>query len=354
VSTLNFAFKIRYYRSALTILIAIAAISLNGGCSFIPAASYAGGPVKIIKAEVNSEQSSQTHSAYSPSALKLNLTSGQEELFQYILGLINTDRKNEGLDPVELGDNPAAQAHAQDMLNNYYISHWGTDGLKPYMRYTQAGGFNYEQENDAYHGWHDPSDDPSIYAEKDIKSVLYDLEYAMMNYDGPSQGHRKNILNRLHKKVNLGIAYDSKRVALVQQFEGDYIEYARPPTLNGNILTLSGRLLEGRFQSIQICYDEPPQTLSHDDLTNRMNGSYSLGSQVGYIVPPLPRNWYYIRLSPKAVVAYQWKIGSSGQFSFEADISRILSRGKGVYTIVLVGNIKNESRYLTNYSIFVG
>jgi uncharacterized protein YkwD len=353
VNTLNFVINIRYYRSALTILTAAAAIGLNGSCSNVPTASSADMPVEPLKAEVNLEQTSQTHSFYTPSASRLNLSSGQEEIFQYMLDLINTDRKNAGLDPVVLGYNAAAQAHAQDMLNNYYISHWGTDGLKPYMRYTQAGGINYEQENDAYHGWQNPEDDPSIYAEKDIKRTLYDLEYAMMNYDGPSEGHRKNILNKLHKKVNLGIAYDSKRVALVQQFEGDYIEYAKPPALNGNIFTVSGLLLEGRFVSLQICYDEPPRTLAPDELVNRMNGSYSLGNQVGYIIPPLPRNWDYIHLSSKAVVAYQWKISSSGKFTINADIGQILSRGKGVYTIVLIADIKDEVRYLTNYSIFV-
>jgi uncharacterized protein YkwD len=354
VNTLNFVFNIRYYKSALTILITVAATGLNCRCSNIPAASYADMPMETVKAEVTSEQTSQMYSCYTPSASKLDLPSGQEEIFQYMLDLINTDRKNAGLDPVVLGCNAAAQAHARDMLNNYYISHWGTDGLKPYMRYTQAGGVNYEQENDAYHGWQNPDEDPSIYAEKDIKKALYDLEYAMMNYDGPSEGHRKNILNKLHKKVNLGIAYDSKRVALVQQFEGDYIEYANPPALNGNIFTVSGRLLEGRFVSIQICFDEPPGTLTPDELANRMNGSYSLGDQVGYIIPPLPRNWDYIHLSSKAVVAYQWKISNSGKFIIKADIGQILSRGKGVYTIVLTADIKNEVRYLTNYSIFVG
>jgi uncharacterized protein YkwD len=346
---LNFVFKTRYYKSALTILIAIAAIGLNGNRGFIHAASYDDRHIHTVK----EEKSSQMHSVYAASASMLNLTNGQEEIFQYMLDLINADRKNAGLDPVVLGDNTAAQAHAQDMLDNYYISHWGADGLKPYMRYTQAGGSNYEQENDAYHGWYNSSDDPSIYIETDIKTALYKLEYAMMNNDGPSEGHRKNILNKLHKKVNLGIAYDSQRVALVQQFEGNYIEYTQPPTLKGNILTVSGRLLEGRFQGIQVCYDELPQPISHDDLINRMNGPYSLGGQVGYIIPPLPSNWYYTQLSPKTVVAYLWKINRSGRFSIEADISQILSRGKGVYTILLVADIKNEKRFVTNHSIFL-
>jgi uncharacterized protein YkwD len=354
VNTVNFAFKIRHYSSALTILIAFAATGLNSACGLIPTASLSFMPVKIIKAEGRSEQSSQKRASDTPPPSKLNHPSGQQEIFQYMLDLINSDRKNAGLDPVILGENTAAQAHALDMLNNYYISHWGTDGLKPYMRYTQAGGLNYEQENDAYHGWHDPEENPSIYAVIDVKRTLYELEYAMMNYDGPSEGHRKNILNQLHKKVNLGIAYDSKRLALVQQFEGDYIEYTQPPALNGNIFTVSGRLLEGRITSIQICFDELPKTLTPYELATRKNGSYSLGDQVGYIIPPLPPNRYYTIMPPNSVVADQWRLSSSGQFIIKADVGQILSRGKGVYTIVLVVDIKDEPRALTNYSIFVG
>jgi len=62
------------------------------------------------------------------------------ELFQYVLSLVNTDRQTAGLPPVTLAYNSAAQTHAQDMFKNFYGSHWGTDGLKPYMRYTNAGG----------------------------------------------------------------------------------------------------------------------------------------------------------------------------------------------------------------------
>jgi hypothetical protein len=75
----------------------------------------------------------------------------------------------------------------------------------------------------------------------------------------------------------LEIAYDSKRVTLVQQFEGNYIEYTQPSTLNGNTLTVQGRLSEGRLESIHICFDESSIPLTSDELETRMNGSYSLG-----------------------------------------------------------------------------
>ena len=52
---------------------------------------------------------------------------------RYMLELINTVRTQAGLDPVVLGDNVAAQLHAESSLDNCVGSHWGIDGLKPYM-----------------------------------------------------------------------------------------------------------------------------------------------------------------------------------------------------------------------------
>jgi hypothetical protein len=68
---------------------------------------------------------------------------GQAELVAFALDLINQDRIANGLEPVDLGSNTAAQFHAEDMMEHGYISHWGLNGLKPYMRYTVAGGANY-------------------------------------------------------------------------------------------------------------------------------------------------------------------------------------------------------------------
>jgi uncharacterized protein YkwD len=354
---LNFKFNTQHNR-LLASLLAVAAIILMSSCTTALKTTYVHTALEAFLSKDGSQvplytsQDTSSATRSSPDA-NLNYSYGQDEIFQYMLDLINADRRAEGLDPVELGHNPAAQEHAQDMLANYYISHWGTDGLKPYMRYTKDGGINYEQENDAYHGWYDPQKDPSSYVDSDVKQTLYNLEYAMLNYDGPSNGHRKNILNRLHKKVNLGIAFDSKRLALVEQFEGDYIEYTRPPAIDGGIFTVSGRLLEGRLKNIQIFFDELPKTYTPDELLSEFHGSYSLGNEAGFIIPPPPPGVYYTNLSSKAVIADQWGVGRSGMFIITADISRIMSMGKGVYTFVVVAEINNEPVCLTNYSIFV-
>ena len=66
---------------------------------------------------------------------------------RYMLELINAERTSAGLNPVVLGDNIAAQLHAEIALANCFSSHWGIDGLKPYMRYSLAGGYQSNGEN---------------------------------------------------------------------------------------------------------------------------------------------------------------------------------------------------------------
>ena len=66
---------------------------------------------------------------------------------QFMLELINAERDQAGLNPVEMGHNIAAQLHSESALKNCFASHWGMDGLKPYMRYSLAGGYQSNAEN---------------------------------------------------------------------------------------------------------------------------------------------------------------------------------------------------------------
>lgn len=65
------------------------------------------------------------------------------ELYSHTLNLVNADRAEKGLAPVQLSQNKAAQAHAEDVLKTRTISHWMTNGEKPYMTYTRYGGAGY-------------------------------------------------------------------------------------------------------------------------------------------------------------------------------------------------------------------
>ena len=275
------------------------------------------------------------------------------ELRQYVLELINKDRKEAGLGAVTLADNAASQKHADDMLTNYYLSHWDTAGLKPYMRYTLEGGFNYESENSAYSGWFNKADDLNRYAKIDAKEELKTLQYKMMKEDAESNwGHRDTILNKWHKKVSIGIAYNQNRLALVQQFEGDYIEFIQLPTLLGGTLSLGGKINLGTLDAVALYYDPLPQPKTPQELISGQR-SYSLGPRLGHLIAPPPPGMFYSSTSPGAIQASKWEVDQSGSFSIQADINPALINGKGVYTIAVWIKSNNESKNLTNYSIFV-
>lgn len=278
----------------------------------------------------------------------------QDPLVEYVLGLINTDRAQNGLAPVTLGNNPAAQEHAEDMFNNYFLSHWGTDGLKPYMRFTLGGGVNYEEENSAYSGWYDKTNDPNRYVKIDPEQELKQLEYDMMYDDaGSDWGHRDNILNEWHKKVNIGIAYDAHRLTLVEEFQGDYITFTGLPMLANGTLTMSGNTSLGTVDSVDIFYDPPPQPMTQAQLLDGPN-SYSLGERVVTIVPPPPPGYYYTQLPPSAIQATYWTVTPAGEFSIQADIDAVLAQqGPGVYTVVMWTKSGADHVMLTNYSLFV-
>jgi uncharacterized protein YkwD len=295
---------------------------------------------------------------YMPGAAPYEPTGIELELFQYALSLINNDRQSAGLPPVTLAYNAAAQKHAQDMFDNYFGSHWGTDGLKPYMRYTQAGGLNNDGENSAYSGWDNPSDNPNNYQSINVREEIAYLQHIMMYDDAASNwGHRDTILNKFYTRVSLGIVYDNKRLALVQQFEGKYVEYYSAPAISNGNLSLLGRLtsVDIKINNISISYDPPLQTLTNTQLTSdsTYTDGYGLGDRLNFVIPPPPAGQQYANLPPNAIIAGKWEINDSGQFAIQANINASLSKGKGVYTIVIVAMINGESVNLTNYSIVI-
>jgi len=284
-----------------------------------------------------------------PSALVQPPVYQYEELVEYALELINRNREANGLASVTLGNNTAAQKHAEERLANRYGSHWDMDGLKPYMRYTLAGGENYEAENGFMTETFWIGDkNPSFRI--DPKEKLEEAQQGLM----ASPGHRKNILDKWHKKVNLGIAYDDERLDLVQQFEGGYIDFSELPNISGNILSMTGQVTLGTIENVSLYYDPLPQPLSPEQLdAPPYDYAYGLGEDIGTILPPLPADYFYIDLFPNDVIAITWDIESDSSFTIEADVSPILEEGKGVYTVVVWVETGGEFVAISNFSIFI-
>ena len=316
----------------------------------------------------------------------------------YMLQLINSERTRAGAGSVVLGDNIAAQIHAETALANCFSSHWGLDGLKPYMRYSLAGGYQSNGENG--HGSDCCIKESDQYLPvTDIQGEIREAVAGWMN----SPGHRRNMLNPSHKKVNIGIAWDRYNVKAFQHFEGDYVEYARLPEIHEGVLTLAGRTtnearLGGRRDlDVQIYYDPPPEPLTLGQVARTY--CYDNGLHVASLREQLTdgsywtENQFAITLSscldpadipagarpakshgeanrlwqeaydrsepmPNRTVTVPWvtanRYTASGDaFTVEANISTVLKQhGDGVYSIRVWGLVGGENSVISTYSIF--
>ena len=319
---------------------------------------------------------------------------------RYMLELINEERLRAGVDPVVLGENIAAQLHAESALENCFSSHWGIDGLKPYMRYSLVGGYQSNGENaygrtycitaaDGYRG---------------LASMGEEVGEAMEAWMD-SAGHRANILRPSHKKVNIGLAWDLYNIAAVQHFEGDYVEYDQLPSIENSVLTLSGTVKNGvqfrnsRDLGVLILYDPPPHTLTRGQVARTY--CYDSGRPIAGLAPPLSGGQYYsedefaqpyspcpnpydvpadapaprsnaedwaLRLeaidasqvretqnvTASWITASKW-MATEKDLVLEADLEDLLERhGVGVYSIIMWGRIGGEDVVISEYSIFHG
>ena len=323
---------------------------------------------------------------------------------RYMLELINAERKRAGFPPVELGDNVAAQLHAEAALENGVSSHWGIDGLKPYMRYSLAGGYQSNGENGSGLRYRITSSD----GYRALDSIESEIQKAIQGWMG-SPGHKRNILDRWHKKVNIGLAWDQYNLMAYQHFEGDYIELDRLPDIENGVLTLSGQTMNGaQFPdesdlSVQVYYDPTPHRLTVGQISRTycydsgrlvaalrkpvggwlMGGSHYSEHEFTrtyqpcpdpYAVSPdapAPRSpseahdfWQQaydasqvhqgITITVPWITASKWT-ARGDRFSLTADLKDVVKRHRnGVYTITLWANIGGERLVVSEYSIFHG
>ena len=318
----------------------------------------------------------------------------------FMLRLINEARRTAGVPPVILGTNDAAQIHAEASLRNCASSHWGTDGLKPYMRYSLAGGYQSNGENGL------GSDYCIIRSDgyRAIQSIEQEIRKGMAGWM-ESPGHRRNILDKWHKKVSIGLAWDRYNFHAIQHFEGDYIAYTTPPSIRDGVLTLAGTLRNGAefdqddYIDPYIYYDPPHRTLTRGQLSKTY--CYDNGLPVAFVRKPLSGGWSYTSDQTSAtydpcpnpfavpesvpapsspseahtawkqavlaaasrieitvwipgITASRWS-ATNESFSIEADVTEILeAHGRGVYTVMAWGTIEGESEVVSEYSKFQG
>jgi uncharacterized protein YkwD len=266
-----------------------------------------------------------------------------EELANFALNLINTNRKTKGLQSVRLSSIRSGQMHAEDMLRNHYFSHWNMNGYKPFMRYTLAGGQGAVAENIAWEGKFGST------LGLEVKAAIEGLEYKMMYDDASSNwGHRDNILNPFHNKVSIGIAYDGNNVFFVEDFEDDYVNWCLL-RVNGDHVTMEGEIQTSQLtvQSVCIFYDAPLPLTTRQLWNPPYQGQYNPGTYVGLV---LPQNWKAKRAI--TLTADAWN-QDRNIFNIRFSLSQaIAAHGKGIYTLYLQTG-KSTASSLTTYSIWI-
>ena len=296
------------------------------------------------------------------------------ELKQLMLELINDARREAGAPSVRLGANGAAQLHAEQMVAGCFHSHWGLDGLKPYMRYSLRGGYQANAENVAEsNAWRVGTDRCAIHksaARPDLERLVREAMAGWLR----SPGHRVNLLNPAHRLVNLGIAWRGSAKYLfraVQHFEGDYVRLDRPPAIVGGMLTLSGRTVNGASlgAGLTVQHDPPPQPQQRGTLNE--TGPYCGGYPVAAVFPHA--RWTQRSTTPTCtepgsveprgdggwvelptIAAEEWA-SSGAAFTIRVDLSAVLRQfGSGVYTISLGGDVQGEQATLMEYAVFYG
>ena len=145
--------------------------------------------------------------------------------------------------------------------------------------------------------------------------------------------------------MNIGIAFNGRRVTFIQHFGGGAAEAGAPLSLSPSgmlTVSLAKRETGVRIHSpISVYYTPPnaPLTLSQiDRLTDQacINGVGFVGkcgNPVALILEPPGSNAYYSNLSADRVVADRWN-ETSGAFSFTAPLGSRATK-PGIYTVVV-------------------
>lgn len=132
----------------------------------------------------------------------------EERAADYLLELINRDRRSAGLEPLELDDKltRVAEAHSREMIELGYFSHLSpTTGRKTYRERIRAGGIT-----DAGVGEN---------LAREYSSRIYDWrELVEQAHQGLmlSPGHRDNLLHPEYNRIGLGVVKgrDGRKVGL--------------------------------------------------------------------------------------------------------------------------------------------
>jgi uncharacterized protein YkwD len=237
---------------------------------------------------------------------------------QQLLNQVNAERAAASLSELKLDELACSVAndHARDMVTNEFLSHWGSDGRKPFHRYGLAGGTAAVQENCS--------------AASDIESVsplrvlndLRDMHESMLNEVPPKDGHRRTILDPYHTHVGFGVALNGRSLRL------DELYLVATEAKRGATIRVSGRLFNPNHFVNEIDVYFEPLPKPPDISWLRTMRSVSFSEDV-------------VRMRPRALEGMVYVDGTRGDFDwdhrgrFRAAI-KLFRNEPGIYTIVCI------------------
>src|ERR1043165_4861863 len=258
------------------------------------------------------------------------------EIRANLLDMVNEERAVAKVPLVgrdKLAEQVATQ-HAIDMVTGEFVSHWGRDGLKPYHRYSFAGGTAATQENVS------AADNTWSTRVQDLKQDTAYLHVRLYQETAPNDGHRKTILEPEHTHVGFGIAVEQLRLRVVELFVAKYVEvkpFARVAKPGARIM-FAGKMLtpEHLLDSVEVFYEPLPRAPELSWL--RETRSYALPAESRVLWPKLPPPFVYADKSVAMV-----KVENDGSFSTPVTLYH---HEPGIYTIVTwIKHLKAEKAF---------
>ena len=242
-----------------------------------------------------------------------------------LLEMVNEERDVAKVPAVAMDElaTQVATKHAIDMATGGFYSHWGRDGLKPYHRYSFAGGTDATQENIS------AADSTWPMKLSDLKQDTAYLHVRLYQQKPPNDTHRKTILAPQHTHVGFGIAFDQLRLRMVELFVAKYVQL-RPLKRNakpGSQLLISGKVLDRRYvvSHVEVCYEPLPKAPELSWL--RQPRSYLVPRDCAVLQQRMPPPFTYA--DPNRGVI---DVGLNGSFSLPV---KLFKHEPGIYTVVV-------------------
>lgn len=242
---------------------------------------------------------------------------------EQLLKQLNTERTQAGLNALQVDELACkvATEHARDMIQGDFLSHWGSDGRKPYHRYSLAGGTESVRENVS------SAENIQSLTPTSVKGDLHDMHQSMLDEVPPNDGHRKTILFPQQTHVGFGIALQGHNLRLDELYLARYVDMepiqrtAKPKEK----MVLRGKVLNPKHVLTGAdVYFEPPPTPPAIEWLRQLR-SVGLPEPSERLMPRLPDNFVYENGSTGVI-----EMKGNGRFHTRVE----LSKKPGINTIV--------------------